>query len=134
MNRTTCVGAADIAVIISSLMHHVLSAESSASSCAFRERVGELVDLADRLEDTSESDRHRLAIARSLLELSLPASAHTCQWLINTAYFFGPATGRYHRVVTFKYDLYKTGSPQADDGRCLSSSSSEMHRHTQELA
>lgn len=75
MNCASPVIAADIAVITSSLMKYAVNVDTRISGAALYESVNELMDLADRLQDTSPIDRERLVLARSLLERSLTEAA-----------------------------------------------------------
>jgi len=71
MNGVSPVVAADIAVIATSQMNHAVNFDSGISHASLYESVNDLLDLADRLEETGAPHRERLALARSLFELSL---------------------------------------------------------------
>jgi len=71
MNRASPIVAADIAVIVTSLMKYAVNFDSGISRPSLHESVHDLLDLADRVVDTSLPDRESLAFARSLFELSL---------------------------------------------------------------
>ena len=71
MNRASPVVAADIAVVVTSLMNHAVNFDSGISRASLYESVKDLLDLAERVKDVSVSERERLMLARSFFDWSL---------------------------------------------------------------